>query len=56
MANTQAQFKQVDVTRALKGAVAAGMDVGRVEIDRNGKIVLVRADNTTPQTNEWDSE
>jgi hypothetical protein len=34
-------FRQADVTRAVKGAVAAGVPVGRVEIDRNGKIVIV---------------
>ncbi len=35
-----APFKQVDVTRALKGAVAAGVEVGRVEIEPDGKIVV----------------
>jgi len=34
-------FKQRDVTRALKGAAAAGIDVRRVEIDREGKIVVI---------------
>jgi hypothetical protein len=33
-------FKQRDVTRALKGAAAAGIDVRRVEID-HGKIIVV---------------
>jgi hypothetical protein len=36
-------FKQQDVTRALRAADAAGREVHRVEIDRNGKIVLVMA-------------
>ncbi len=36
-------FKQSAVTRALKGARAAGMKVDRVEIDANGKIVLFTA-------------
>jgi hypothetical protein len=33
-------FKQGDVTRALKGAVAAGLKPSRVEIDAAGRIVL----------------
>lgn len=33
-------FKQNDVKRAIKGALTAGLDVGRVEIDREGTIVI----------------
>jgi hypothetical protein len=33
-------FTQFDVTRAAKGAVKAGLTVQRVEIDREGKIIL----------------
>lgn len=41
MPNTRATVKQIDVTRAVKGAAAAGLAVGRVEIDpRSGKIVI----------------
>jgi hypothetical protein len=40
MANP-APFKQADVTRAVKDAVAAGLSVGRVEIDRDGKITVI---------------
>lgn len=36
-----ATFKQQDVTRALRAADAAGCPVRRVEIGRDGKIVLV---------------
>ncbi|WP_192740836.1 hypothetical protein [Bradyrhizobium sp. OAE829] len=32
-------FKQGDVTKAVKGAVNAGLEVQRVEIDQAGKIV-----------------
>ena len=43
MTNRPATFKQVDVTRAVKGAVAAGLAVARVEVDRTGKIVIFSA-------------
>lgn len=49
-----ASFKQIDVTRAAKGALAAGLPVARMEIDRDGKIIII-VDNGTPQTvNDWD--
>jgi hypothetical protein len=53
-------FKQSDVTRALKATVKAGIAVERVEIDKNGKIVVVAgspedaADGEKPGINEWD--
>ena len=35
-------LKQADVTRALRGAVAAGVEIARVETDpRNGCIVIL---------------
>lgn len=34
------KFRQRDLTRALKGAIAAGVQIARVEIDPSGKIVL----------------
>lgn len=50
-----ARFKQVDLTRALKGAQKAGMQVGRIEIDPSGRIVIV-SDASAPVggANEWD--
>ncbi|WP_298106488.1 hypothetical protein [Bradyrhizobium sp.] len=51
-------FRQADLTKALKGAVAAGINVDRIEIDRAGKIVVVAgaAGKDTPESdaNEWD--
>jgi hypothetical protein len=35
-----ARFKQSDVTRAAKGAKAAGIRIGRIEIDMRGTIVI----------------
>jgi hypothetical protein len=34
-------FRQSDVTRAFRAAKTAGVRVARVEIDRDGKIVIV---------------
>jgi hypothetical protein len=42
MARGPATFKQADVTRALRGAVVAGVEIARVEIDtRTGNIVML---------------
>jgi hypothetical protein len=52
MKRAPSPFRQQDVTRAIKGAVAAGVDIARVEIDRTGKIVIVTGkplDATSPQ-------
>lgn len=46
--------RQSDVTRAIKGAKGAGIQIGRVEIE-GGKIVLVAAGNPSDGgRNEWD--
>lgn len=51
-----ARFKQSDVKRATAGVVAAGLSVARVEIDLNGRIVVVPGKPTTPakNDNEWE--
>jgi hypothetical protein len=48
MSRAAAAFRQHDVTRALRAAGAAGREVRRVEIDRDGKIVLVLTDQPNP--------
>lgn len=51
----RASFTQADVTRAIKGAVAAGMELARVEIDRHtGQIVIVPDGKDSGAANEWD--
>jgi hypothetical protein len=54
-------FRQRDVKAAIKAVEAAGHEVARVEIERDGRIVviLVRsadrpADHAPPAANEWD--
>jgi len=56
MPNTRATVKQIDVKRAVKGAVAAGLAVARVEVDqRTGKIVIFSERGQGGITgNEWD--
>lgn len=35
-------FRQADVKRAVKGAISAGMAIGRVELDaQSGKIIIL---------------
>ena len=57
MANTLAPFKQIDVTRAVKGVEAAGYCVGGVEIDpHSGKISVIFGDvvDATNKPKGWD--
>jgi len=41
-------FRKVDVVRAVQAAKAAGLDIARVEIDKNGRIIVVTTTGTTP--------
>lgn len=54
MAKRPATFKQTDVTRAVKGVKAAGMNVGRVEIDRDGRIVIESSSTLAAPQNAFD--
>lgn len=59
MARGACTFKQQDVTRALRATVAAGIEVQRIEIDKDGKIVLVTGKAVVPSSgvqegsNDW---
>jgi hypothetical protein len=51
-------FRQTDVAKAIKATVSAGLSVRRVEIDRDGKIVVVIGVpdvEAANDNNEWDS-
>lgn len=50
LAGGKCAFKQIDVTRALRAAVAAGIVVQRYEIHKDGMIVVVALAATS--TNE----
>ena len=40
MSRSAQPFTQSDIIRAVKGAVKAGLNVQRFEVDRDGKIVV----------------
>jgi len=55
MARGPVIFRQGDVTRAVRAVVAAGQAVARVEIDPNGKIVIVTVGELERrEENSWD--
>ena len=56
MARAPSTFRQHDVTRAIKAAAAAGVDIARIEIDKAGKIVIILATGAEPtkDSNPWD--
>ena len=56
MGHGRATFKETDLTRALRAMRKAGVDVERVEVDRDGRIVLVlkNGDKVLTERNEWD--
>jgi hypothetical protein len=61
MGRKLARFRMMDVQRAMKGALAAGIDRPRVEIDPAGKIVVMMDRPDLPlavepeeEANPWD--
>jgi len=61
MSKAPSTFRVTDVKRAIQAAEMAGKTVGRIEIDKAGKIiVLFPADDgatgsADPQTDTWDA-
>lgn len=53
------RFRQREVTRAIKAARAAGVEIGAVKVDRDGAIVILprspscKAPGPDEGTNEW---
>ena len=56
MARACAPFRQQDVVKVIRAAKMAGVDIRRIEIDPNGKIVIIVGDSEPDQreVNEWD--
>jgi hypothetical protein len=52
-------FKQRDITKAVKAVAAAGVEIARIEVDRDGRIVVVAGkhadDDGSIDKNEWDA-
>lgn len=55
MGRAASRFRQADLSRAIKAAQAAHFRIGRIEIDPNGKIVIL-SESAAPSAaaNEWD--
>jgi hypothetical protein len=56
MARAPSTFRQQDVTRAVKAVTAAGVDIARVEIARDGRIVIVTAEAQPAVQDDLDHE
>jgi len=56
MTRAPATFRKADLRRAVEAVTAAGQVVARVELDPNGKIVIVTADGEAKRRegSEWD--
>jgi len=51
----RARFTKADMKRAASGVLAAGLGIAKIEIDPNGKIVIIpgSAKNDNAGANEW---
>jgi hypothetical protein len=47
-------FRQRDISRAIKATKSAGEQVVRIEVDRDGKIVIITAREVTQPANALD--
>jgi hypothetical protein len=44
MARAPSIFKQQDITKAIKGATKAGVNIARIEIANDGRIVIITSE------------
>jgi hypothetical protein len=58
MARAPSTFRQNDVTRAIKATKAAGVDIARIEIAKDGRIIIITpveaAQIGAEEENSWD--
>jgi hypothetical protein len=56
MSRGRVNFKETDLARALRGTARAGLRPERVEIDRDGRIVVFvgKPEEQDTESNEWD--
>jgi hypothetical protein len=54
MARAPSTFKQRDLTRAIRAVQAAGVVGARVEVGKDGKIVVVLGEAEVETSNPWD--
>ena len=57
MARAPSKFRQGDITRAVKGAIAAGVEIREVRVDTDGKIRVIASKPNVEHAqhlNEWD--
>jgi hypothetical protein len=54
MTRRPAAFKQSDVARAVKGVLAAGVKVTRVEVGSDGKISITSAESEASELSDLD--
>lgn len=55
MSRGSCTFKQQDLVRALKGARAAGLQVDRIEIEKDGKIIISTPRGSNTPLNSYDT-
>jgi hypothetical protein len=56
MARAPPTFRQQDVTRAVKAVRSAGVDIVRVEVTKDGRIVIVTAEAQPAMEDDLDRE
>jgi hypothetical protein len=58
MARAPSIFRQQDVTKAIKATKAAGVDIVRIEIAKDGRIAIITATEAArigaEEENSWD--
>ena len=56
MARAPSTFRQADITKAVKAVRSAGVDVVRVEVARDGRIVIVTGEAQPAVQDDLDRE